>query len=88
MRLRPHPEMGFRSCLGLLRLGQKHGAERLEAACVRAERLAGFSYKTVKNILGSGLDRVPIADDGASTVLPDHENIRGADYFAPEEGEC
>lgn len=88
MRLRPHPEMGFRSCLGLLRLGQKHGAARLEAACVRAERLAGFSYKTVKNILGSGLDRVPIVDDGASTVLPDHENIRGADYFALEEGEC
>lgn len=88
MRLRPHPEMGFRSCLGLLRLGQKHGAARLEAACERAERLAGFSYKTVKNILGSGLDRVPIVDDGASTALPDHENIRGADYFAPEEGEC
>ena len=30
---RPHPEQGYRSCLGLLRLGKTYSPERLEAAC-------------------------------------------------------
>ena len=57
LETRPHPEQGYRSCLGLLRLGKAYGPERLEAACVRAERLGSPRYKTVKNILASGADR-------------------------------
>jgi transposase len=34
--VRPHPEQGYRSCLGLMRLGRHYGPERLEAACCRA----------------------------------------------------
>jgi transposase len=77
---RPHPEQGYRACLGLLRLGRARGADRLEAACVRADRLGAHSYRTIKNILASGLDRVPL-DDSAPSPLPAHDNIRGAAYF-------
>jgi transposase len=77
---RPHPEQGYRACLGLLRLGKTYGPERLEAACRRAEALHSFSYRTVKNVLASGLDRVPIDDSGPSP-LPAHDNIRGAAYY-------
>jgi transposase len=90
LRLRPHPEQGYRACLGLMRLGKKHGHERLEAACLRAEHLAAFSFKNVKNILQAGLDRVPLEDDSPSpsSVQQHHPNIRGAGYYAPEENEC
>lgn len=77
---RPHPEQGYRACLGLLRLGQKLGADRLEAACARAHRLKACSYRTVKNILAAGLDRVPV-DETPSSPLPAHDNIRGAAYY-------
>jgi len=77
---RPHPEQAYRACLGLLRLGKTYGPERLEAACRRAEALHSFSYRTVKNILASGLDRVPVDDSGPSP-LPAHDNIRGAAYY-------
>ena len=30
---RQHPQQAYRSCLGLLRLASRYGAERLEAAC-------------------------------------------------------
>ena len=56
---RPHPEQGYRACLGLMRLGRRYGAERLEAACERAEHLRSYSYRTVKNILASAQDRLP-----------------------------
>ncbi|KYF59076.1 hypothetical protein BE04_31085 [Sorangium cellulosum] len=77
---RPHPEQGFRSCLGLLRLGQRCGQERLEAACERAGRVRARSYRHIESILKHGLDRVPLAhDDGAPVAAQpiDHENIRG-----------
>jgi transposase len=90
LRLRPHPEQGYRACLGLMRLGKKYSDERLEAACVRAEHLTAFSYKTVRNILEAGLDRVPVADDSPALPFPSqhHPNIRGAKYYTPKEIEC
>ena len=33
---RPHPEQGFRSCLGIISLGKHYSPERLENACSRA----------------------------------------------------
>lgn len=50
---RPHPEQGYRACLGLMRLGRLHGADRLEAACDRAERLRSYRLRTVEHILTS-----------------------------------
>ena len=80
---RPHPEQGYRACLGIMRLGNKYGPERLEAACQRARRLSAASYKTVKNILAAGVDRLPLFED-ATQPTPRHENIRGAAYYDKE----
>jgi transposase len=54
---RPHPEQGYRSCLGLLRLGKRYSPERLEAACARALAFRAYSYKNVESILKNGLDQ-------------------------------
>jgi transposase len=79
---RPHPEQGYRACLGLLRLGQRYGAERLEAACARAARLGAARYRTVQNILTTGLDRVPLDESSSARhVIPLHPNLRGAAYY-------
>jgi transposase len=77
---RPHPEQGYRSCLGLLRLGKTYSAERLEAACARALEIKAYSYKNVESILKKGLDRQALT---APTPLPplEHANLRGREYY-------
>lgn len=83
---RSHPQQGFRSCLGLMRLGNGYGAERLEAACRRALAIRGLSYKSVKSILKSGLDREPLLETGETAVI-EHDNVRGAGYYRGERRE-
>lgn len=83
LKNRPHPEQGYRSCLGLMRLGRQFGPERLEAACHRARQLGAESYKTVKNILAAGADRLPLEEE-ITRPAPRHDNIRGADYYDKE----
>ena len=56
----PHPEQGFRSCLGIIRLGEKYGTDRLEAACSRALAVRSYSYRSVESILRDGLDKKPL----------------------------
>jgi transposase len=77
---RPHPEQGFRSCLGILRLGKRYGEARLEAACLRALGVRARSYRHVESILKNGLDRVVATDPSSSPSLT-HENVRGRDYY-------
>ncbi|MGH7440069.1 MAG: IS21 family transposase, partial [Polyangiaceae bacterium] len=77
---RPHPEQGFRSCLGILRLGKRYGEVRLEAACNRALRVRARSYRHVESILKNGLDRVAATEEQTSLSLA-HENVRGRDYY-------
>jgi transposase len=60
---RPHPEQGFRLCLGILRLAKRYGEERLEAACSRSLRVRARSYRHVESVLKNGLDRVAITDE-------------------------
>ena len=78
---RPHPEQGYRACLGLMRLGRVHGADRLEAACHRAERLRSYRYRTVEQILINQQDRLPLEDPGPARPALTHENVRGATYY-------
>ena len=59
---RPHPEQGYRSCLGILRLAKRYGAARLEAACARALAVGARSYRHVDSILKHGLDRLPLPE--------------------------
>ena len=81
LRDRPHPEQGFRSCLGILRLARSYGPERLEAACARAQSIRSPRFKTVDAILKSGMDRQPLKPEPTQTALPLHDNVRGADYY-------
>jgi hypothetical protein len=86
MESRPHPEQGYRACLGIKRMERTFGRDRLEAACWRAGQLKSFSYKTVKNILASGMDRLPLEENTAEQrAVPQHENVRGADYYSQQE---
>jgi transposase len=89
LRSRPHPEQGYRACLGIMRLGRRYGAERLEAASHRAAHLHSASYRTVKNILSSSQDRLPFEeqDSHSAPPTPVHDNIRGASYYATAEEE-
>jgi len=89
MSTRSHPQQGFRSCLGILRLGQSYGAERLEAACQRALQVDAVSYRSVRSILQVGLDRQEVPAGEPSAALPqEHENLRGAAYYGGEERPC
>jgi len=83
---KPHPEQGYRACLGIMRLGKRYGPARVEAACVRALGLEAPSYRTVQNILASGVDRVPAETlPSEPPPLPAHPNIRGSAYYTQEE---
>jgi transposase len=78
---RPHPEQGYRACLGLLALVRRYSAERLEAACTRAMAIRAPNLRSVTNILKSGLDRQPSLLPATDSPAIEHENVRGADYY-------
>jgi transposase len=88
LKRRAHPEQGFRSCLGILHLGRRFSEPRLESACLRAESLSSYSYRTVKNILSSGLDGMRVEAELDEVRSVEHENIRGASYYEAGEGTC
>jgi len=81
---RPHPEQGFRACLGIVRLAKPFGVARLEAACLRALEVGARTYGSVKSILDNRLDGQPVQrphgpEDGVLTLT--HPNIRGSRYY-------
>jgi transposase len=78
---RRHPEQGFRSCLGIVRLGDKYGTDRLEAACTRALAVRAHSYRSIESILRTGLDRQALPTEGPERTHPDHDNVRGPSYY-------
>ena len=63
MEGRTHPQQGFRSCLGVMRLGKEYGPQRLEAACARSLHFGDTRYRRIKEILRAGLDREPLTED-------------------------
>jgi len=78
---RPHPEQGYRSCLGLMRLGRTYSSERLEAACNRALTSRICSFKGVASILEKGLDQVPLPSCDQPIMIIKHANVRGPEYY-------
>ncbi len=78
---RAHPQQGFRSCLGIMRLGKSFGEERLEAACRRALTLGAYSYKSIESILRQGLDHKAVPEQQDLDLTIAHENIRGSNYY-------
>jgi transposase len=80
LRSRPHPEQGFRSCIGILGLVKRFGAGRVEIACARALALGTRSYSSVAAILKNAQDRTPNSVPTDAPLLI-HENIRGPGYY-------
>lgn len=78
---KPHPEQGFRSCLGVIRLADRCGKERVEAACRRARAIGSPTYTSVKSILASGLDAMPLPEGEQGALALDHGNVRGPKYY-------
>ena len=84
---RPHPEQGYRACLGLLNLARHYGPERLEAACRRALAIGSPTRKRIKSILDAKLDQhpelfpTPASEAPALPPPAPHANVRGAEYF-------
>jgi transposase len=79
---RTHPEQGYRSSLGIMRLGKAYSPERLEAACERALFINAYSYKSVQSILKKGLDQQPFLFEQIENANPlNHHNIRGKHYY-------
>ena len=88
MGSRRYPEQGYRACLGVMRLGELFGDKRLEAASARAVAIGSPSYKTVKSILDNDMDKQPllpgVEPEQGTSELPQHDNIRGARYYAKQ----
>jgi transposase len=81
MKAKPHPEQGFRSCLGILSLVKSYGPERIEAAAKRGNDIGATTYGSIKSILEKGLDRA-FAKPSTPDVSPiPHANIRGRGYY-------
>jgi transposase len=80
---KPHPEMGYRGCLGIIRLADKYSPRRVEAAAERALLTGACRYRSVESILKNSLDRQPppAAPSAPPVTPPRHDNIRGAEYF-------
>jgi len=82
---KPHPQQGFRSCLGIIHLGKLYPKERLEAACAYALSIHGFFYKSVQSILKNGLDQkhtlLPKREESTLPLPLQHPNLRGKEYY-------
>jgi hypothetical protein len=73
--------MGYRSCLGIIRLAGQYSVVRMEAAAERALVTGACRYQSVKSILKNSLDALPVVEPPPSSPPPPHDNIRGAEYF-------
>jgi transposase len=78
---KPHPEAGYRACLGVIRLAKQDSATRMEAAAERALLTGACRLRSVESILRNSLDRLPMEVPDQSAPPPEHDNIRGAEYF-------
>ncbi len=77
---RPHPEHGYRACLGLLNHANRYSQSRLEVACEQALAIGAPTYRSIASILKKGLDQQP-PDDNVQEKLPLHDNVRGSHYY-------
>ncbi len=81
MKAKPHPEQGFRSCLGILNLLKSYGPARVEAAARRGNDIGAKTYGSIRSILQNGLDRAYAPARAAEGAPIQHANIRGRGYY-------
>jgi transposase len=75
-------QQGYRSCIGVLKLADRHGAKRLEAACEKALTYTPSpSYKNIDAILKSGSDKTEKQKPAEKHMDESHSFIRGAEYY-------
>jgi len=75
------PEWAYKQAQGILAMGPQYGAGRLEAACRRALAVGTCSYRTIEQILKNNQDQAPDLFEKAASPIPNHDNIRGSDYY-------
>ncbi|MBU0506249.1 MAG: IS21 family transposase [bacterium] len=80
----PHPEQGYRRCLGIMRLEKTYGKDRLVLACKRALHLRSYSYQAVKRTLKNKLEETNMPQMKISLTSVQHENLRGRSYYEKE----
>jgi transposase len=84
-----HPVLGYRSALGIIRLGTAYGTARVEAAAIRAIEYNAYSFQSVKSILKKGLDKQTPEKEPEANISQNHINVRGAAYYqSKERGPC
>jgi transposase len=88
MEDQPHPEMGYRACLGIIRLAKKYSNQRLESAAMRGLLTGAYRYKSIESILKNSLDLQILESPPDIPPPPAHDNIRGAEYFDQGESTC
>jgi len=77
-------QQGYRACMALLKLSDKHTPERLESACAKALRYTPRpSYKSIQTILKSGIDKV---DESKPDAPSGFGFTRGAGYYKKGDG--
>ena len=86
MSERDHPEQGYRAALGIMRLGERYGTQRLDAASARALSFGTHRYSYVKSILERQLDLMETSPPRSVSIV--HENIRGGHYYSLEQENC
>jgi transposase len=74
---KPHPEMGYRACLGLIRLAGKYSPARMEAAASRAVLTGACRYRSVKSILKNSLDQQPLPGSSPPLTTPPPARLTG-----------
>ena len=64
-----------------MRLGERYGTDRLEAACTRALAVRAYTYRSVESMLRTGLDKKPLPAERTPPSHPHHDNLRGPGYY-------
>jgi transposase len=80
-----HPQQGFNSVMGLLNLAKTYTPQRLEMASQRALRYQSVTYRSIKTILEKNLDKEEAVSKVEITVIPNHGNLRGPQYFTQQK---
>jgi transposase len=77
---KPHPEQAYKSCQGILSFAKRVGHQRLIKACQRAHAYGLYHYRAIEDILNRGMDLFDLEEE-CPLPMPEHENIRGKDYY-------
>lgn len=73
-------EQTYRSCLGVIRLGNTYGKDRLEKACQLMLNGPRVNYGILSNILRNNMDKLP-PKSNLDFKTPPHDNIRGPENY-------